>query len=379
MFLPSPEDRVKLWRHIRALDGASPPRLHRHATHVALADGDAANISYIAHGKDNTLIFAADKLHQLFPKDALVRLKTCRAKKDGVDIRVGDTAALERNGVDSSMVLKRVSNQELAIIEADICEFLWRQFGRARAMHACSLHPGACRLDVRMPTVMGPPHSDSGVRMVPMRRFALSAASAMRRWPKDAASRGRLAIGVAQAVLEPLRILHGLDFVHLDVKPANILLPESADDIMGATLTDYETLLRSEDLLERVDVNRDIAIYVGTVRYMSPVLSLKASSLFRATCIAAGLSPAHPSVHAGRSAFDTPSVCDMHSLAMTLAELAGAHQNPPPPAVARAIRRVLCARNALECPDLLKGRSESFAASAATGGGRASPTLSRAP
>lgn len=351
---PALEDRVKLWLHVT--------NRKKMPIHAAFPDG-AVHISYIAHGKDNTLIFAASKLHQMFPKDAIVRIKTCgkdKDKRETKEIRVGDVGALERNGVDADMVLKRVSNQELAIIEADICEFLWRKFSEARAMSACSLHPRACRLDVRVPSIAGPLDAsssssmsmESGVRMVPMRRFALSASSAMRRWPKDAASRGRLAIAVAQSMLEPLRILHALDFVHLDIKPANILMPthgsEVASDMKRATLTDYETILRSEDLMERIDLNRDVAIYVGTVRYMSPVLTLKVSSLFRATCVAAGLTPSSPAVHASRNSFDTPTVCDMHSLAMTLCELAGAHQRPASPSVSRAIRQILTAKSALQ-------------------------------
>jgi hypothetical protein len=346
------EDRRRLWRHIMAQNT-------KKARTFALGFDDTS-ISYIAHGKDDTLIVAADKLPRMFPQDALVRVKVCGSgKKDRtVEIKVGDAAGLKRHGIDADMVLKRVSNQELAIIEADICEFLWKQFGRAGAPGACSLHPRACRLDVHVPTVMG--FSDAGVRLIPMRRFATSAGSAFRRLPKsnakDIKDRDTAAIAVAQAMLEPLRILHALQFVHLDVKPANILMPD-IDRIDGATLTDYETLMRSEDLLERVDANRDMALYVGTLRYMSPVLSMKVPSLFRAACVAAGLTPSSPEVHASRSAFDTPTVCDMHSLAMTLAELAGVHQqkSKAPPALAKAIRQVLCATSAVECPDLIRG------------------------
>lgn len=305
------------------------------------------------------MLFGADKLPKMFPKDSLVRVKVCKAGGGGgrgkgsgstKEIRVSDAAALKRSGIDSDMVLKRVSNQELAIMEADICEFIWKQFARSNAMHACSLHPRACRLDVHVPSVVG--HSDTGIRLVPMRRFALNVASALRRWT-DKDARERMAIQVAQAMLESLRIIHAMQWVHLDIKPANILLP-AQDSVDGATLTDYETMDRSEVVMERIDVNRDVAIYVGTVRYMSPVLSLKVSSLFRAACVAAGLTPSHPSVHASRNAFDTPTVCDMHSLAMTLTEMAGAHtsQKQPSPKVAKAIKKVLCAKSALDCPDL---------------------------
>jgi hypothetical protein len=348
------EDRLRLWRHIMA------PEKRRARTFALGVDN--TSISYIAHGKDDTMIVAADKLPRMFPQDAVVRVKVCgsgKQKDKTVEIKVGDAAGLRRHGIDADMVLKRVSNQELAIIEADICEFLWKQFAHAGAPGACSLHPRACRLDVHVPTVMG--FSDAGVRLIPMRRFATSAGSAFRRLPKsnakDIKDRDTAAIAVAQAMLEPLRILHALQFVHLDVKPANILMPD-LDRVDGATLTDYETLMRSEDLLERVDANRDMAMYVGTMRYMSPVLSMKVPALFRAACVAAGFTPSSPEVHASRSAFDTPTVCDMHSLAMTLAELAGVHQQKSPtasPAVAKALRQILCATSAVECPDLIRG------------------------
>jgi serine/threonine protein kinase len=339
------QSRVRLWHHIKALE-------RRSSSHHATGLKDVP-ISYIAHGKDNTLLFGADKLPKMFPKDSLVRVKVCGGGGRGIKkIILSDAATLVRNGLDADMVLKQVANQELAIMEADICEFIWKQFALAKAMHACSLHPRACRIDVHVPSVVGVTgHSDTGIRLVPMRRFASNVASALRRWT-DKEARERMAIQVARTMLESLRIIHAMQWVHLDIKPANILLP-AHDGVDGATLTDYETMDRSEYVMERIDVNRDVAIYVGTVRYMSPVLSLKVSSLFRAACVAAGITPSHPSVHASRNAFDTPTVCDMHSLAMTLTEMAGAHTRTPSPKVARAIKKVLCAKSALECPDLV--------------------------
>jgi serine/threonine protein kinase len=321
---------------------------------MASAIEDTA-ISYIAHGKDDTLIISGDKLSRMFP-GAIVRVTTCmgargkntKTRTKTIEISVDDYEALKRVGIDAKLAVKRVMSQELAIIESDINEYLWHQFDREGIIDSSSMHPNICKIEVRLP-LLTDRFSDTGIRLIPMRRFAIPLSSAIRRWPKNEPElRGKRAISIAKTILKSLRVIHSLGFVHLDIKPSNILMEAHEDDSRVA-MTDFETLMRAEDLMERVELNREAAFYVGTVRYMSPVLLLKVSSLFRTTCAVAGISPSDPKVHASRMMFEIPTICDMHSLAMTLVEITGAHQYQTTPEAAKVIRTILCAKSALEC------------------------------
>lgn len=318
------ELRIKLWNRVVMNQNTNQNRINMHDYMV-----------YIAHGKHDTIIFSADTLSARFGETCNVHFKKCN-QTGRCQLHRTSPAKLEANGVDSKTAIKQVKEPYLALIEADICEFIWKTFMAVKRMEVCCLHPTICRMYVTNTST----YKQGRVNLVCMRRLDNTVGVVFKKREMNHDLEADLR-HITLNILEALEVLHNINFVHLDVKPSNVLM--SSKD---AVLADYETVVHEDDIRERIDVHFDNAIYIGTIKYTSPLLSLKVSSLFKATCKTANIAPDDPRVHMRRTLMTTPKTCDMHSLAMMLTELVNGHKKPVTKTISKIIHNVLCATDA---------------------------------
>ena len=319
----------------------------------------------LTHGKDmDTIIITADKIPKIFPqKGAMLHAHACGAKAAKI-MRVSDAAALNRMGIDETMVVKFIRNEYTTWMESRINIHVWKLFKRAKKLDACSVHPVVCSINVIVPGSApgnsvavrpgGAPgnrvavDADSRAPLLPMRRYETTAARYVRL--KDATGEidnQKRITKIARDVMVTLSVLHKNDIIHLDVKPSNILVPFDYEKSNTAkcVLADYEMACNDGDLMARMIIAPNKRIAIGTPGFMSPLLTKTVSANFRHICKSVGV------VYNLKDRVTTTTVCDLHSMALTLANLAGVNRGGPTewwPPFRDLLRQLLTASSATE-------------------------------
>lgn len=334
----------------------------------------------IGRGRDGTYVITPEDVVVIFP--GLLSITLVPAEGMGRPARIDPLALMTLPAGEvlrRTMALKMVMDANEVNIESDINALIRVLFERRGLLHLTVLHPMYATLSVTFdPSGVYATGHLSQHSLLVYRRMCTSVRDLPKRLaassPPDARAHEAVAalVRVAAATLTFLAVLHNARYLHLDVKPDNVLLQSDATP----RLADYG-LVASMDLVYHRVVTLRGEFFQGTSGYVSPLLvrddaenqvypkfaaaaqdALARGKLTDAEAAAAAV--AHPSEQAWAAYFArqrarvgaqeprTLAKADLHSTGIMLQEMAHetAHLTPPDNPLERElepVRDVVCA------------------------------------
>ena len=243
----------------------------------------------LGHGKEESIVVTPDELPKLLPGTHRWCAYMCDPKKgrvtsiDCVEVRHARGTAKWRHFqtiIDpASVAIKLIRNGEPANeIYMNTLVRKWFRSNHVDRDRLTTLHPDIDRIDVFHH--VGQRKNLVKTTMMVMQKRAGDMSSFMRASARaknmDLSETRRVVINMARRVLEFLVVAHRHGYMHMDIKPKNILYHSHNMDAMDFCLADYgdmfdvPTVLR--ELTGSASTRDSLSLSIGTDGYMSPLL-----------------------------------------------------------------------------------------------------------
>jgi serine/threonine protein kinase len=237
----------------------------------------------IGKGHDNNIVYTMDELVVMYPQMRKVSFESEFDVEVVQHYSVEDVMTTYQGALlQQSVALKHVSDPFESVYEINVNGLIRSIFTHVDLLHITVLHP--LYDTIKVDTGKATPSTMSNSRVNKINRDVVQNTSPVGIYPvkelvykRMMGSIDRLGmtdekvmIEAARSVLIFLCVIHKNGYIHMDIKPENILYDFNRKDI-SSVLADYGLMMRSDEVFDKV--KKTGSYFQGTIGFMSPILT----------------------------------------------------------------------------------------------------------